>query len=285
MNTVDEVIRVYNDLKQELNENEAMCYHSRFIVKDRQVKEKVILDNEMKGNVKLLISSQVCEISLDIDYDYLYTENAPIDAIVQRAGRVNRGRLKKDTEVVIFKHSEWSEKIYNIPGILTNTFSKLQEKNGQRLTEKNWLILVDEVYEDWNFEESDSFIEGLNKYEKIQRDSLNYITDYKSDLYDDKIFTREGLDTETIIPIKFLEECKQLVKDKKKYKLEEYTVSIRKMKLRVYLNNWQKTTLNDRPQEVFFEGFRFIEIPYDFEVGITFPEFKKKEEQDYTYFD
>ena len=286
MNTVDDVIKIYNDLKQVLPENKAMCYHSRFIVKDRQTKERIILENEVKNNIKLLISSQVCEMSLDIDYDYLFTENAPIDAIVQRAGRVNRGRASnKHTEVVIFKHSEMSEKIYDVPNILKRTFEKLTEKNNQRLTENDWLDLVDEVYVDWNFEELDSFKDGLAKYEKIQRDSLNYITDYKSDLVDDKIFTREGLDTDNIIPMCYLEECKVLVKEKQKYKLEEFSVSIRKRKLWVYLNNWQKTSLQNRPREVYFEGFRFIEIPYDADLGITFPEFKKKEEQDYTYFD
>jgi CRISPR-associated endonuclease/helicase Cas3 len=286
MNTVDDVIKVFNELKQVLPEEQAMCYHSRFIVKDRQTKEKKILDNEINCNVKLLISSQVCEMSLDIDYDFLYTENAPIDAIVQRAGRVNRGRNpQKNTEVVIFKHSEMSEKIYDIPDILKRTYEELSEKNGQRLTENDWLSLVDEVYKDWNFEELDSYKDGLNKYNKIQRDSLNYITDYKSDLVDDKIFTREGLDTENIIPLTYLEECKNLVKEKKKYKLEEFSVSIRKRKLWVYLNNWRNTTLDTRPKEEFFEGYRFVEIPYDSDLGITFPEFKKKEERDNTYFD
>ncbi|MDZ7899255.1 MAG: CRISPR-associated helicase Cas3' [Arcicella sp.] len=123
MNTVDEVIRVYNELKQELPENQSLCYHSRFIVRDRQLKEKKILDNEINCDFKLLVSSQVCEMSLDIDYDYLFTENAPIDAIVQRAGRVNRGRdKKKQSEVVIFKHSEISEKIYDVPNILKKYF-------------------------------------------------------------------------------------------------------------------------------------------------------------------
>ncbi|MDZ7899256.1 MAG: hypothetical protein U5N85_14695 [Arcicella sp.] len=132
---------------------------------------------------------------------------------------------------------------------------------------------------------SDSYQQGLNKYEKIQRDSLNYITDYKSDLVDDKIFTREGLDTESIIPLDYLDECKELVNQKQRYKLEEFTVSIRKRKLRFYLNNWQNTALSNRPKEVYFEGFRFVEINYSFELGIIFPELKKQEEKDLTYFD
>ena len=51
----------------------------------------------------LLVATQVVEVSLDIDFDILYSENAPIDAIVQRAGRVNRKREKDNTKVIVFQ--------------------------------------------------------------------------------------------------------------------------------------------------------------------------------------
>jgi len=40
----------------------------------------------------LLSCTQAIEVSLDIDYEIIYTEPAPIDALLQRFGRVNRKR-------------------------------------------------------------------------------------------------------------------------------------------------------------------------------------------------
>ncbi|MGI6537492.1 MAG: hypothetical protein ACOX22_03995 [Caldicoprobacterales bacterium] len=38
------------------------------------------------------MATQVVKVSLDIDFDWLFTECAPHDAIAQRAGRINRYR-------------------------------------------------------------------------------------------------------------------------------------------------------------------------------------------------
>ena len=38
----------------------------------------------------MLVGTQTIEVSLDIDYDICFTEPAPIDALIQRFGRVNR---------------------------------------------------------------------------------------------------------------------------------------------------------------------------------------------------
>ena len=75
------------------------------------------------------------EVSLDIDYDWLFTECAPPDAIAQRAGRVNRYRdPQKDSRVYIFKASEKSGKIYNPindSDLLSRSFEAFQEAPGE----------------------------------------------------------------------------------------------------------------------------------------------------------
>jgi len=95
-----------------------MCYHSKFILKDRTEKEKEI------DNQRLLIATQVVEVSLDIDFDVMFTECAPPDAIVQRAGRVNRRREKSDNWINIYKASDISKRIYDPEnnGLLTTSF-------------------------------------------------------------------------------------------------------------------------------------------------------------------
>jgi len=93
-------------LAMELKEYNPVCFHSRFIQKDRKRIEKSI------DNANIVIATQAVEVSLDIDFDWLFTECAPPDALAQRAGRVNRYRdPQRDSRVFIFKANENSEKL------------------------------------------------------------------------------------------------------------------------------------------------------------------------------
>jgi len=66
------------------------------IKKDRKTKENEIEEKDgWKNRGLILIATQIVEISLDINFEILFTEIAPVDSLVQRMGRINR---RKDTE-------------------------------------------------------------------------------------------------------------------------------------------------------------------------------------------
>jgi CRISPR-associated endonuclease/helicase Cas3 len=69
--------------------------HSGFTSRDRTQKEKSILSDEKP---QLLVGTQAIEISLNIDYDMLISEPAPMNALIQRFGRVYRGEGRIITE-------------------------------------------------------------------------------------------------------------------------------------------------------------------------------------------
>ena len=101
-------VKSCQDLALQMADLGPLCYHSQFILRDRKSIEEQMQD------ARLVVATQVVEVSLDIDYDWLFTECAPPDAIVQRAGRVNRYRsLDRDSRVFIFRASAKAEKIYN----------------------------------------------------------------------------------------------------------------------------------------------------------------------------
>lgn len=132
------------DLSRALREFgfELTCYHSKFIFDHRREKERRI--NERPP--RLLIATQVVEVSLDIDYDVLLTECAPIDALVQRAGRVNRARREDMGRVVIHRHEKESENVYKFPpGVLEATWELVKES--REPTERELIELVERVYE------------------------------------------------------------------------------------------------------------------------------------------
>lgn len=67
------------------------CYHSRFRLEDRKVKHDQVIAAYRPGKGGYLsVTTQVCEMSLDLDADVLITEAAPITSLIQRMGRCNR---------------------------------------------------------------------------------------------------------------------------------------------------------------------------------------------------
>ncbi len=95
-NTVGEAIAAYEALSERLGTERVLLFHSRFTVGDRAAIEAEVLHrfgptsgrSERQGRV--LVATQVIEQSLDIDLDVLVSDLAPIDLLVQRAGRMHR---------------------------------------------------------------------------------------------------------------------------------------------------------------------------------------------------
>ena len=102
-NTVDDAISAIEKLSQRVSEPEKLLlFHSRFVMADRQSIETAALElfgkdsgsEERAG--RILVATQVVEQSLDLDFDVMISDLAPIDLLIQRAGRLHRhGR---DTE-------------------------------------------------------------------------------------------------------------------------------------------------------------------------------------------
>lgn len=78
----------------ETHRDSLLCYHSRFRLLDRENRHASCVKSfqpcsESKAGVAA-ITTQVCEMSLDLDADVLITEIAPIASLIQRMGRANR---------------------------------------------------------------------------------------------------------------------------------------------------------------------------------------------------
>ncbi|KAF0194300.1 MAG: CRISPR-associated helicase Cas3 [Bacillota bacterium] len=78
--------------------DDVLLFHSRFTAEDRVLKEQQV---EPKPG-RILIATQVVEVSLDIDYDTCFTELAPLESLLQRFGRVNRYSKRDPADVFLF---------------------------------------------------------------------------------------------------------------------------------------------------------------------------------------
>lgn len=106
-NTVNRAQKVYRALRPYFADEEFDLFHARFLFKDRDEREKRSLLNFGKEKTiikfgegderrvsrpyrKILIATQVIEQSLDLDFDLMVTDHAPVDLILQRSGRLHR---------------------------------------------------------------------------------------------------------------------------------------------------------------------------------------------------
>lgn len=95
-NTVFDTQTAYEAVKMSVAEDKIILFHARYALGDRLSIENLIKkqfgksSGDVERNGKIVIATQVVEQSLDIDFDYMITDLAPVDLIIQRAGRLCR---------------------------------------------------------------------------------------------------------------------------------------------------------------------------------------------------
>jgi CRISPR-associated endonuclease/helicase Cas3 len=100
VNTVDRCQAIADELELRLG-TKVLTYHSRFTLCDRQKVHGFTVDAfQQVGQRAIAVTTQVCEMSLDLDAQVLITEDAPVPSLVQRMGRANR-HLKEDFADVV----------------------------------------------------------------------------------------------------------------------------------------------------------------------------------------
>lgn len=95
VNTVRRAQEVFEAIQDAhaLDPDDLWLFHARFVLDDRQRVERAVLERFGKGRgagPAVLVATQVAEQSLDLDFDVLLTDLAPIDLVLQRAGRLHR---------------------------------------------------------------------------------------------------------------------------------------------------------------------------------------------------
>lgn len=149
-NQVKRAQSLFNELSQRYPHVEKMLVHSRFKRGTRSQLEsdlRNIYNNSTEAC--LVVSTQVVEVSLDISFDVMITECAPIDALIQRFGRINR---KRSNETIghykpIYVLAPPSEKNDALPyglEVLQRTYEALP--NNDLMQERMSQFMIDTVY-------------------------------------------------------------------------------------------------------------------------------------------
>lgn len=151
-NTVNRSQTVYELLKVEFSQYPHLLIHSRFRRKDRAQKERQLRE-EFEGKDGKgfrpcwVVATQVVEVSLDISFDRMITECAPLDALIQRFGRINRRRAFDTLNTLRPVHviaPEGNQRPYD-KSVVQSTFSVLPD-SGSVLEETSLQEKLDHVY-------------------------------------------------------------------------------------------------------------------------------------------
>lgn len=163
-NRIDRAQDFYSQICKKYPEIEKLLLHSRFKRKDRNEKERLLmgLDHEGKSigkfntslNSCIVVSTQVVEVSLDISFDFMITECAPLDSLTQRFGRINRKRTSETIGsykpvYVIKPPTDKKDALPYDQDILKKSFKVLP--NGDVLHERNIQEKIDNVFQSMDF--------------------------------------------------------------------------------------------------------------------------------------
>jgi CRISPR-associated endonuclease/helicase Cas3 len=115
VNTIATAIKVYESLQVP---NKIFFLSSQIIPKDRKPRIDMIKESLEKSEPIVLVSTQVIEAGVDLDFDIAIRDIGPIDSIVQTAGRCNRnGNRNAPSPFFIYRivdddGSEVAKKVY-----------------------------------------------------------------------------------------------------------------------------------------------------------------------------
>lgn len=148
-NTVGTAQLLYAEISSALPPGKAILLHSRFTIADRLAKEAIIqarLDPKVRSTEPIVVvSTQVIEVSLNLDFDTIVTEPAPLEALLQRFGRVNRARRKGVVPVRVLTESLHDQKVYD-RHLTQRGLDILSRNAGMLLDEELASEWLDEVY-------------------------------------------------------------------------------------------------------------------------------------------
>jgi CRISPR-associated endonuclease/helicase Cas3 len=168
LNTITAAKKLYRLIK---NCGLPITYLSTHIPPGERLKR---IEDIKEGNYRVVVSTQLVEAGVDIDFDVVVRDVAPLDSINQSAGRCNRNGLRKGVvKVIVLKNDKgkkYADYVYD-PVLLDITEKVLSGR--EEANEKDFLELLDEYYtlthERTTQAESREIIESVGKM-KYDRD-------------------------------------------------------------------------------------------------------------------
>ena len=190
-NTINSSIEFYKKMKDFLNGEEKLYYLSANIVpKDRLQKIQEIKSLLERGYKPVLVSTQVVEAGVDMDFDVVIRDIGPLDSIVQVSGRCNRNFSKNDGSVWVFylideRGKDYATYVYKkiAPSLAREILGKID-----KMREEEFINLINNYFEILKGRES--FQDSEEIYKALI--SLRFYEENEVSVKDFKLIKEEG---------------------------------------------------------------------------------------------
>ncbi|MHA1798317.1 MAG: CRISPR-associated helicase Cas3' [Candidatus Helarchaeota archaeon] len=142
-------VKDYLNNKYERNEKIALYFLSSEIIP----RERMKIINSIKNNTKnvILISTQVVEAGVDIDFGYVIRDFCPLDSIIQAAGRCNRNAMNKGImkiiRLVYQSDTSYASQIYDMVLLNYTKQCLLESRANQPINNTIYSYTESEIYE------------------------------------------------------------------------------------------------------------------------------------------
>ena len=183
VNRVDECQRIALEMSERCPQANVLCYHSRFRLRDRRERhEEVIrLFRSSRGEEgSLVVSTQVCEMSLDLDADVLITEIAPVTSLIQRMGRCCREKGPGDRRGAVLAYEPENPLPYDNDDIAKGG-AFISAMAGETAISQSFLSeYLDRLASPWEADRYEAFWQSgfwTNAHEHQFREGLDYNVD------------------------------------------------------------------------------------------------------------
>ena len=188
LNTIQDTKELYNIIADNMDERNVLLLNTHFTPRDRSLKIYLAKRKLRQGDKVVLISTQLIEAGVDIDFPVLYRDFATISSIVQSAGRCNRnGKNAEKGKVVVVRlgtdQGERSSLIYRGPDKELINFSResfyesgnCEEKDMQNIQKTFFEKICNQlIFGAYGEELKDNLMKDISQcmYEKVGKFSL-----------------------------------------------------------------------------------------------------------------
>lgn len=177
LNTRKHSKQVFERLREVINPEDDEIYYLSTLITPFERKEIIRRIKMSSGKRKIVVSTQLIEAGVDISVDTVFRNVAPIDSIIQAAGRANRyGEKDSEGEVYLYDVEELKKATSAIYGVDLIQKTKNVMQSVDEMHEEEYLSLIEQYYKEVAAHADNHLCKYLNSVLELRFEDVSEFT-------------------------------------------------------------------------------------------------------------